>query len=484
MGRTMRFGTLVLILTVQSITAQAQDQDSTRQFKDAAIASVDQQGSDLVGMSDQIWAYAETALGETQSSAVLADYAEQQGFHVERGVAGMPTAFIASYGEGKPIIGIIGEFDALPRLSQTATPEKQARKEGAAGHGCGHNLYGSASLGAATAIKQLMDSGDIQGTLRYYGTPAEESIGGKTYMARESLFDDLDVVLSWHPSFSSKMDVSGSQAMVETIVKFKGRTSHAAADPWNGRSALDGLELFTHSLNLMREHVRPTVRIHYSIVDGGGAPNVVPESASASVWIRDSELKNVLVLYERMQTMADGAAMAADVTAEVILISGTYGILQNKEAAKVVHANMMSLGDLAFDEADQAFAKTLQAAMGVPDIGLDGSVQPLDLEPTEMTGGSTDLADVSWIVPTVDVNVATAPTDIPWHSWGVTASSGSPIGHKGMQYAAKVLATTAVDLFLSPEKLEAINAEFVENTSGFEYKAYVPEGPAPIPESQ
>ena len=477
----MRSGTLVLILFVQSITAQAQDQDPMRQLKDAAIASVDQQESSLVSLSDQIWAYAETALGETQSSAALASYAEQQGFHVERGVAGMPTAFIASYGEGKPIIGIIGEFDALPRLSQTATPEKQARVEGAAGHGCGHNLYGSASLGAATAIKQLMEAGDIQGTLRYYGTPAEESIGGKTYMAREGLFDDLDVVLSWHPSFSSKMDVSGSQAMVETIVKFKGSSAHAAADPWNGRSALDGLELFTHSLNLMREHVRPTVRIHYSIVDGGGAPNVVPESASASVWIRDSELKNVLVLFERMQTMADGAAMAADVTAEVILISGTYGILQNKEAATVVHANMMSLGDIEFDEADQAFAKSLQTAMGVPDIGIDGSVQPLDLEPTEMSGGSTDLADVSWIVPTVDVNVTTAPKDIPWHSWGVTASSGSPIGHKGMQYAAKVLATTAIELFLSPEKIEAINAEFVENTSGFEYHPYIPDGPAPIP---
>lgn len=477
----MRLATIVLIGTTQAISVHANAEDSIRQLKEAAIDSVDQQSSELVGMSDQIWAYAETALGETQSSEVLASYAEQQGFEVERGVAGMPTAFIASYGEGRPIIGIIGEFDALPRLSQTATPDKHVHVAGAAGHGCGHNLYGSASLGAATAIKQLMEAGDIQGTLRYYGTPAEEAVGGKIYMAREGLFDDLDVVLSWHPSSSSKMDVSGSQAMVETTVKFKGRSSHAAADPWNGRSALDGLELFTHSLNLMREHVKPTVRIHYSILDGGGAPNVVPETASALVWIRDSELKNVLVLYERMQTMAAGAAMAADVTAEVILISGTYGILQNKEAAKIVHANMMNLGAVEFDEADQAFAKSLQLAMDVPDVGLDGSVQALDLDPGEMSGGSTDLADVSWIVPTVDVNVATAPTDIPWHSWGVTASSGSPIGHKGMQYAAKVLATTGIELFLSPEKIEAINAEFKENTSGFTYKAYIPEGPAPIP---
>lgn len=464
-----------------SITVQADD--SVRALKEAAVASIDRQENDLIAMSNKIWAYAETAFGETQSSEVLASYAEQQGFQVQRGVAGMPTAFIASYGEGRPIIGVVGEFDALPRLSQTATPDKHEHVAGAAGHGCGHNLYGSASLGAATAIKQFMIEGNIQGTLRFYGTPAEEAIGGKTYMAREGLFDDLDVVLSWHPSSSSKMDVSGSQAMVETTVSFKGRTAHAAADPWNGRSALDGLELFTHSLNLLREHVKPTVRIHYSITDGGGAPNVVPESASASVWIRDSELKDVLVLYERMQKMAAGAAMAADVTAKVTLISGTYGILQNKEAAKVVHANMLNLGDIEFDEADQKFAKSLQLAMGVPDTGLDGSVQPLDLDPGEMSGGSTDLADVSWIVPTVDVNVATAPTDIPWHSWGVTASSGSPIGHKGMQYAAKVLATTGIELFLSPEKIEAINAEFKENTSGFTYKAYLPDGPAPIPAS-
>ncbi len=479
----MRPAILLLIMFFQSASITVQADDSVRALKEAAVASIDRQENDLIAMSNKIWAYAETAFGETQSSEVLASYAEQQGFQVQRGVAGMPTAFIASYGEGRPIIGVVGEFDALPRLSQTATPDKHEHVAGAAGHGCGHNLYGSASLGAATAIKQFMIEGNIQGTLRFYGTPAEEAIGGKTYMAREGLFDDLDVVLSWHPSSSSKMDVSGSQAMVETTVSFKGRTAHAAADPWNGRSALDGLELFTHSLNLLREHVKPTVRIHYSITDGGGAPNVVPESASASVWIRDSELKDVLVLYERMQKMAAGAAMAADVTAKVTLISGTYGILQNKEAAKVVHANMLNLGDIEFDEADQKFAKSLQLAMGVPDTGLDGSVQPLDLDPGEMSGGSTDLADVSWIVPTVDVNVATAPTDIPWHSWGVTASSGSPIGHKGMQYAAKVLATTGIELFLSPEKIEAINAEFKENTSGFTYKAYLPDGPAPIPAS-
>ena len=477
----MRKGVLALATTAISIAAAAQSPDDTPQLKEAAINSIELQSDNLVSMSDQIWGFAETALYEAQSSEVLASYAEREGFQVERGIAGLPTAFIASYGEGRPVIGIVGEYDALPRLSQTATPDKQPVSAGAAGHGCGHNLFGSASLGAATAIKNLIESGKIKGTLRFYATPAEESIGGKTYMAREGLFDILDVVLSWHPAFSSKMDVSGSQAMVETLVEFKGRTSHAAADPWNGRSALDGLELFTHSLNLMREHVRPTVRMHYSIVDGGGAPNVVPESASAAVWIRDSELKDVMVLYERMQTMAGATATAAGVTADVTMISGTYSILQNKEAAQIVHANMLSLGEINFDESDQAFAKRLQTAMGVPDTGLDGSVQTLDLEPTKMSGGSTDLADVSWIVPTVDVNISTAPTKIPWHSWGVTAASGSPMGHKGMLYAAKVLAMTAIDLYQSPDTIDAIKAEFAERTEGFEYKAYVPDGPPPIP---
>jgi len=482
MEKLKRTGFLVLAGIAMSNVAMAQTPDSTAPLKDDAIDSIELQKGDLVGMSDQIWSFAETALHEAQSSALLADYAEAQGFQVERGVAGLPTAFIASYGSGRPIIGIVGEYDALPRLSQTAVPEKQPISAGAAGHGCGHNLYGSASLGAATAIKKLIASGKIKGTLRYFATPAEESIGGKTYMVRDGLFDELDVVLSWHPSHSSEMDVSGSQAMVETLVEFHGKTAHAAADPWNGRSALDGLELFTHSLNMLREHVHPTVRIHYSIVDGGGAPNVVPEFASAAVWIRDTEISNVLVLYERMQTMAAATATAAGVTATVTMVSGTYGMLQNKEAAKLVHANMLRLGEIEFDDADQAFARRLQTAMGVPDTGLDGTVQPLDLNPSKLTGGSTDLADVSWVVPTVDVNIATAPSKIPWHSWGVTAASGSPIGQKGLLYAAKVLAMTAIDLYQSPEAIDAIKAEFTENTKEFVYKAYVPDGPPPIPE--
>ena len=471
------------LLTCAAMMASAQSDDTAR-LKDTVIASIDVQRGTLIEMSDAVWAHAETALYETESSLLLANYAEQQGFDVERGVAGMPTAFIASYGDGRPIIGILGEYDALARLSQSATPTRHPIHENGAGHGCGHNLFGVASLGAATAIKQLIESGELQGTIRFYGTPAEEAVGGKTYMAREGLFDDLDVALSWHPSDETEIDLAGSQAMVDTMVQFTGISSHAAYDPWNGRSALDGLELFTHALNLMREHVRPSVRIHYAYVDGGGAANVVPATASASLWIRDSEMGSVLELLERAKVMAQGAAMAAGVEAEVILITGTYSIINNSEAAKVVHANMLQLGPVEFTAAENAFARDLQKAMGVAELGLNGSVVPLDLNATDITGGSTDVADVSWIVPTIDFNVATAPVDIPWHSWGVVAASGMSIGHRGMHYASNVLATSMVDLFTSPNTIKAIQAQFREDTSGLSYRAYVPEGPPPIPQTK
>jgi aminobenzoyl-glutamate utilization protein B len=269
--------------------------------------------------------------------------------------------------------------------------------------------------------------------------------------------------------------------MVETILEFTGSASHAAFDPWTGRSALDGLELFTHAFNLLREHVRPTVRLHYSYIDGGGAPNVVPATASAAVWIRDNDIANVMKLFERAKVMADGAAMAANVEAKLTLISGTYNILNNKEAAKVVHANFERLGPVQFTEGHEAFARELQRAMGVPAIGVDRSITPLDLEATEIEGGSTDVADVSWIVPTIDFTVAAAPADIPWHSWGVVAASGRSIGHTGMHYAAKALAMTMIDLYSLPETLELIKAEFEERTAGFTYQAYIPEGPPPVP---
>jgi aminobenzoyl-glutamate utilization protein B len=298
-------------------------------IKTRAVESIDSQSGQLIELSDQIWAFAETALREYQSSAVLKEYAESQGFEVTGGVAGMPTAFTARYGTGRPVIGIMGEYDALPGLSQQASAVKSPFIERAAGHGCGHNLLGAASLGAAVAIKQLIATGSLQGTVIFFGTPAEESVGGKTYMIREGLFDDVDVALAWHPDFMIKADTASSQAMVEIRIQFKGQAAHAAYDPWNGRSALDALELTTFAINQLREHVKPSVRMHYTITDGGNVPNVIPEHAGLWLWLRDSTHDGVNELIGRARKIVEGAAIATDTTGELKVTTGDYEMLSN-----------------------------------------------------------------------------------------------------------------------------------------------------------
>ena len=449
--------------------------------KEAAVASIERQQSTLVGLSNQIWAYAETALRETRSSKALADYAEQQGFRVERGVAGMPTAFVASYGEGRPVIGILGEYDALPGISQKAQPTKEPLEAGAAGHGCGHNLFGVASLGAATAIKELIAAGKLQGTIRFYGTPAEESVGGKLYMVREGLFKDIDVILAWHPSAEIRADTQSTQAMVDFAIEFKGKAAHAAFDPWNGRSALDAAELFTHALNMMREHVQPSVRMHYVIQDGGDVPNVVPEHARIWCWVRDSKHASVDALLERVRKIVQGAALAAEVEGVLRVQSGDYEMLPNMAGAKLLQANLEWLGPLQFTPEEQEFAKMLQRETGVEAKGLDAEVKPLDEHPGPPDGGSTDVADVSWNVPVIHLSVTTGATGAPWHAWPEVACAGMSIGHKGMTYAAKALAATAIDLFKNPSQREEVRREFEEKTKGQVYKGYIPDGPPPIP---
>ncbi|MDZ7360432.1 MAG: amidohydrolase [candidate division KSB1 bacterium] len=448
--------------------------------KSAAVASIEKHQPELIQLSDQIWAFAETALKETKSSKLLADYAEQQGFKVERGVAGMPTAFVATYGEGKPIIGVLGEFDALPGISQKASPVKEAYEAGAAGHGCGHNLFGAGSLGAAVAIKELIAAGKLKGTIRFYGTPAEESIGGKIYMARDGLFNDLDVCLAWHPDEKTKADVQSSQALVDFIVEFHGKAAHAAFDPWNGRSAVDGLELFTHGLNMLREHVKPSVRIHYTIQKGGDVPNVIPEYAKIWCWVRDSKRTGVEEVLARVREIAKGAAMMAGVESKLTIQTGDYEMLVNMAGAKLLQANLEWLGPIKYTEEEQNFARAIQRATGVEEKGLNGAIQPLEEPKPDPPGGSTDVADVSWIVPTLHVSVTTAAEGAPWHAWPVVACGGMSIGHKGMLHAAKVLAATMVDLFDDVKTREAIKAEFKEKTKGHVYKPYIPDGPPPV----
>jgi aminobenzoyl-glutamate utilization protein B len=449
--------------------------------KEEAVASIEKHKAEIIDLSDRIWGFAELALLETRSSKALADYAEQQGFTVERGVAGMPTAFVARYGEGRPIIGVLGEYDALPGLSQKAQSVKEVLQAGAPGQGCGHNLLGAAALGAAVAVKDLMSAGKLKGTIRFYGTPAEESVGGKVYMAREGLFKDLDVCLTWHPGDKTRVSVDGSQAIVDFILEFSGKTAHAAADPWNGRSAVAALELFTTGLNRMREFVKPTVRMHYTIMNGGDVPNVVPAYAKLWCWLRDSKGAGVEHLLGRARRIAEGAAMMAEVESKLTVQGGNWETLVNLTGEKAMFANLQWLGPIPFTPEEQEFAKEIQRATGIAPKGLAGAVQPWAVPKADPDGGSTDVGDVSWIVPTLSMDATTAPEDAPWHAWPVVACGGNSIGHKGLVYAAKALAATIVDLLEDAKILQAIQAEFREKTKGVVYKPFVPDGPPPVP---
>lgn len=475
----MRILAFLICVTI-SITSFSQKQKTTPN-KQSIIQSVDKHQAALINLSNQVWAFAETALKEYQSAKVLADYAESQGFKVTTGVAGLPTAFIAEYGSGRPIIGIMGEYDALPGISQKAQPSREALNEGAGGHGCGHNLFGAGSLGAAIAVKELIQAGKIKGTVRFYGTPAEEAVGGKIYMAREGLFKDLDVCFDWHPDVENAASTQSSQAMVDFVVEFRGKAAHAAGDPWNGRSALDGLEAFTDGVNMLREHVRPTVRMHYVIKAGGDVPNVVPEYAQVWMWVRDSKRSGVEDVFTRVKDIAAGAAMIAGVQSKVSVISGDYEILVNRRGAEVLQKNLEILGPIIYTPEEIAFAKKIQEVQGGEQTGLDGTIHPLKETAPDPTGGSTDVGDISWVVPEISMGATTAPANTAWHGWSVVACGGMSIGHKGMLLAAKSLAMTMVDLYENPQLVKEVRDEFEKRRNGHVLKPYIPDGPPPIP---
>lgn len=471
---------MVILLAFGAVFCFGQQKKSNVN-KDAVIKSVDTHKTELISVSDKIWSYAETALKETRSAKELADYAEAHGFIVRRGVANMPTAFIAEFGTGKPVIGIMGEFDALPGISQKTQPSKEALQVGAAGHGCGHNLFGAGSLGAAVAIKELIASGKLKGTIRFYGTPAEESVGGKIYMTRDGLFNDLDVCLDWHPDSEIAANVQSSQAMIDFIVEFKGKAAHAAFDPWNGRSAVDGAEAFTHGVNLLREHVRPSVRMHYAIKAGGDVPNVVPEYAKVWMWIRDSKRSVVEEVFARVKDMAKGAALIAGVDYNVTVQTGDYEQLVNRTGGEALQKNIETLGPIVYTAEEISFAKKIQESQGLEQTGLDGAVHPLKQTKEDPDGGSTDVGDVSWNVPEISLLVTTAPKKAAWHGWAVVACGGMSIGHKGMLFAAKALAMTMVDLFENEQLRKDVRAEFDKRKGPTVYKAYMPDGPPPVP---
>lgn len=465
------------MILLMGLPIQAQKMDKN---KKSLVTSVEAHKDNLIAISDSIWALAETAFEEGVSSRILADYAEKNGFEVERGVAGMPTAFVATYGSGKPVISVLGEFDALPGISQKAQPEKEPLNPGAAGHGCGHNLFGTASLASAVAIKELIASGDLKGTIKFFGTPAEEKFFGKIWMVREGLWDDVDVNLSWHPGANTEADVQSTLALVDFKVEFYGQAAHASADPWNGRSASDALELYTTGINYYREHIKPTVRIHYHIQDGGQVVNVVPDYSKIWVRVRDTKRSGMMPVYEQVKKMAEGAAIMANVDYKISLISGIYEVLVNRAGGEIMQENLELLGPITYTPEEEAFGKKIQEATGKPQVGMDSDIQPLKETQEHPGGGSTDVGDVSWNVANINLSVTVAPKDTPWHSWAVVACGGMSIGHKGMIYAAKALGMTMVDLFEDPKKVAAVKAEYQKRKGDVVYEPIIPEGPPPI----
>jgi aminobenzoyl-glutamate utilization protein B len=449
--------------------------------KSAVIASVEKHQQELIRLSDQVWGFAETAMKERKSAKVLADYAEARGFKVTRGVAEIPTAFIAEYGSGKPIIGVLGEFDALPGLSQKAQPVKEALLDGAPGHGCGHNMFGAGSLGAALAIKELIAAGKLKGTIRFYGTPAEEDIAGKVYMARAGLFNDLDVCLDWHPDYETKANMQSSQAVTDYSITFKGKSAHAASDPWNGRSALDAAELFTTGINFLREHVKPSVRMHYVYTKAGQIPNVIPDEASVWLWIRDSKRSGVAEISERMNDIAKGAALMAGVQYEIKLNNGLYELLINETGAKTLQSNIEMIGAINYTAEELNFADRIMKEYGLEAKGINGKIKPLEITNADPVGGSTDVGDVSYIVPEITLLATTVPYEAPGHSWVVVACAGMSIGHKGMLFASKALGITMVDLFENEKLRQDIKEEFLKRKGKEVWKAMLPDGPPPVP---
>lgn len=475
----MRFLLTFFFILSVGLSLNAQ-KGHTNAKKQAVIDNVDAQFAELRALSDRIWSYEEVAFEETRSSADLKEYARQNGFSITENIGDIPTAFVAEYGSGKPVIGILGEFDALPGLSQKTVPHKEPLNNGAAGHGCGHNLFGVASLGAATAIKSMIESGELKGTVRFYACPAEEKFFGKLWMIRAGVFDDVDVVMDWHPSGETKVGVQSGLALVDFIVEFYGQAAHASGDPWNGRDASDGLELFTTGINYYREHVKPSVRIHYDIQNAGEVVNVVPDYSRIWTRVRDTKRDGMVEVWKQVERIAEGAAMMANVDYKITLISGIHEVLVNRTGAARLQTNLEYLGPIAYTDDEQDFAKKIQLATEKPQVGIESIISPMEETLEHPMGGSTDVGDVSYVVPVIRLRATTAPKGTPWHSWAVVACGGMSIGHKGMDYAAKAMSMTMVDLFEDAQLRADIKKEFMERKGDYVYKPIIPEGPPPI----
>ena len=473
--------TFICLIFIFSINLNF-SQSKVSEINQDILNSIEKHSSNLINISDKIWNLAETAFNEHESSKILADYATMNGFNVEMGVAGMPTAFVATYGQGKPVISVLGEFDALPGISQETKPVKSPLIDGGAGHGCGHNLFGAGSLGAAIAIKELIESGKISGTVKFFGTPSEEKYFGKIWMVKAGLWDDVDVNISWHPSAQTAADVQSSLALIDFKIEFFFIIPYLIISAIPERDSL-ALELYTTGVNYYREHVKPTVRMHYHIQDGGQVVNVVPDYSKLWMRVRDTKRSGMNPVYERVVEMAEGAAILADVDFKVSLISGIYEVLVNREGGEIMQKNLEVLGPITYSQEEITFAKKIQEETSKPQLGMDAEIRPLLDTREHPGGGSTDVGDVSWNVANINLGVATAPVGTPWHSWAVVACGGMSIGHKGMLHASKAMAMTMSDLFQDSKLVNKVKKEYQERKGDEVYEAMVPEGPPPVHDS-
>jgi len=443
----------------------------------------------IIEISDKIWEFAELGLEEFRSSSLLAEELRKFGFKVEMGVAGMPTAFVATCGSGAPVIGVMGEYDALAGVSQKVAPTKEPLVEGAPGHGCGHNIHGTSGMAGAIAAKMAMESTGINGTLKFFGTPAEETVGGKVFMVRDGVFDGVDAVLSHHPGSMNTGGYAGNNAVNDVKFHFYGVSSHAAGSPEDGRSAIDAVELMNIGVNYLREHIIQEARIHYVVESGGDQPNVVPAYARSWYYVRAPERDQVEQLYDRVLEIAKGAAIMTGTTHKVEFVTGLYNKLLNRALSELVISNMRSVGPPEYTEEEKRFAKEISKTIS-PESKRDSlrkSKRPdweklLDVELDRTVpdtwdrwaAGSTDVSDVSWKAPAVEFTTSTFVLGSPGHSWQNTAQSGMGIGHKSLIFAAKTISASVIDLLTKPETLKRIKDEFDQRLGGRVYKSPLP----------
>jgi aminobenzoyl-glutamate utilization protein B len=457
---------LFVAVLLVSLTAFSQDSDKLRVIK--RINSLE---STYGQIAQKIWNYAEVGYKEKQSSLLLQETLRQAGFQVEAGVADIPTAFVATFGQGKPVIGIMAEYDALPGLSQDTIPAKRSLG-GNSGHACGHHLFGTGSVAAAIAVKEWMKETGQKGTIKLYGCPAEEGGSGKVYMVRAGLFSQADVMLHWHPNDENTVSASSSLANKAGKFRFYGLSSHAAASPERGRSALDAVEAMDHMANMMREHVPSSTRIHYVITNGGKAPNIVPDYAEVYYYVRSPQRDIVMDVWNRIEKAAEGAALGTGTRYEAELIGGVYEVLPNEHLVGTMGNNLKTVGGYTLNASELAFAKQIQQTPGMQTVDLATTNQIFLNHPDPSGGGSTDVGDVSWVVPTVGLGAATWVPGTAAHSWQAVAAGGMTIGRKGMLVAAKTLALTAIDLFKKPVLIEDARLEWLNKRGAeFQYKS-------------